>query len=618
MIYLEKLLGNILNKITYLKQDYVGLHFNFNVLVNLFFGFTIAFSLTAISYLLGKKIIKFLFKKDDLEESYLVNLAVGYIIVATGITILGLFSFLTPLAISAYLILIILISFYPYNNFLKLCKDFYLFLLKTIKNIKKNKLVSFWVILFIFLATLNLINPEMREDQYHVDFPKMYLENKTIMIPPKEGISVSGSPMLGEMYYTIGIFLWSKESARYIHFTFYILVLLTLFEFSKLKNYKFSIYNLLLFATAPVIIHETSSMYVDFEWLFCFLLPILILSKNKKFPNKHIALAGFILGGMLSSKLWTIVFIPLLCIYLLYLLKKTNAQEKIKKILLFFFSSLVIPSIWFIRAYILTGNPIYPAFSNTPTLNGHLTNYEIPHYLGINIAFLNPQSLLTVFSPLFFFGVILFFYKFRQNTKEFFSLILSKFLILLLILYTFVQYPFGRYLMGLYIVVIFFSSFALSKFLKDFKFAKYLINMLLAVLFLYYFINSLLILPYSLGIADKNRYLTRILSRDWSSYYDFYGKFNKHISKNDYVATYEIFGFYYANFRYLDINFVFDRSHKSFAILKKKGFTKLFIKGGNMNYFCKRIDMKDCGIDHYSLVSNTNPPNSIYYLYNIK
>jgi len=76
----------------------------------------------------------------------------------------------------------------------------------------------------------------------------------TIMITPKEQLHVSGSPMLSEMYYSIGIFLWSEESARYIHFVFYILVLLTLLEFAKNSKYKFSIYTPLLFVTAPVAV----------------------------------------------------------------------------------------------------------------------------------------------------------------------------------------------------------------------------------------------------------------------------------------------------------------------------------------------------------------------------
>jgi hypothetical protein len=355
-------------------------------------------------------------------------------------------------------------------------------------------------------------------------------------------------------------------------------------------------------------------MYVDFEWIFCFLLSILILTTDKKLTNKKITISGLILGGMLASKLWTIVFIPVSIIYLLILLKNLRGTEKLKKTLIFASASLIIPSLWFIRAFILTGDPLFPAFAG----GAHVPFYtSLFYFVGINYPLFNPFYFINVFSPLFFLGLILFLYKFKQNIKEVLRLKVFKYFILLLLVYASIHYPFGRYLMGLYILFIFVSSLGLSKFLLDFKFAKYLINVFLIFFYLYYFVNAVLVLPYSFGIADKNKYLTRILSRDWSSYYDYNRKFDKYISKKDYVATYGIFGYYYANFKYLNINFVFDQTHKSFAVFKNKGFTKLFIKGGDISYFCKSINLKDCSPSHYSLVSSyTSFPS--YYLYDIK
>jgi hypothetical protein len=616
-ISIIKLPLNILAKLNYLKQDYIGLHFDINIILNLILGLAIAFGLIAMSSLLGKKIIDFIFKKSDLENNYLVNIAIGYITVATGITILGFFSVLTPFAISIYLISLVLISFYPYNNLLSLSQKLYLFLLKTIKSIGENKMILTWVMLFIFLAIINLVNPEIREDQYHVDFPKMYLLNHTIMIPPREQFTVSGSPMLSEMYYTIGIFLLSEESARYIHFAFYMLIILALYEFAKIKKYKYSLYNLLLFVSAPVVIHETSSMYVDFEWMFCFLVSILILTRQKKLSIKVIALSGIILGGMLASKLWTIIFIPVSIIYLIFLLNKSGIKYKLRKVFLFTIATIIAPSLWFIRSYILTGDALFPAFAYRPTLENTVIQYGISQYLGLNTSLLNPINFINVFSPLFFLGCVLILYKLKENIKELISLNIFKYFLILFLFYISVQYPYGRYLLGLYLLFIFIASLGLSKILNDFKITKYIINIFLAFFFLYYLINSALVLPYAFGSADKNKYLTRILSKDWSSYYDYSRKFDKYISKKDYVATYGIFGYYYANFHYLDVNFVFDPKRKSFDILKKNGFTKLFIKGGDINYFCKKISLKDCASNHYSLVSSYTPfPR--YYLYNIK
>lgn len=608
---------NILNNVNYLQSDYVGLKLDTSVIFNLLFGFGIAISLTLVSYLLGMKIRRLLIKKRILNNNFLLDVGIGYILIGTGITVIGMISLLNSFVISAYLILVSAFSLLPVSNSILNLKELFKFLKKTIKETKKNKFVFIWLSLFIFLAVIKLLNPEIREDQYHVDFPRMYLNEHTIIVPPKEQFHVSASPLLSEMYYTIGIFLWSNESARYIHFIFYILVLLTLFEFSKLQKYKFSIYTPLLFATAPVVIHETSSMYVDFQWIFYALISVLVLTLNNKLTNTAILASGFFLGAMVSSKLWTIVFIPAETLYLIFLLKESIYKEKFKKILLFLFISAIIPMIWFVRAFILTGNPFYPAFISDVSLENVRTNLDLLHYVGINSTLLNPISLINVFSPLFFIGILFLLYDIKKNIKLLLTLDLSKYVFLIFILYLFIQYTWGRYLMGLYIMLIFFSSLGIFNVLKNFKYSKHFLNVLLFVLFFYYFINSILILPYSLGFADKNKYLTRILSRDNSSYYDFDKQFDKYISKDDFVATYGIYGYRYANFRYIDINYIFNKNNLSFNEFKKKGITKIFIKGGDMDYFCSNINLRNCELSKYSYLSSyfgTQP----YYLYNIK
>lgn len=607
---------NIFIKLNFLKEDYIGTNLNFNIFYNFFLGFTIAIGLTIISYLLGKKIHNLLFKRvSTLNINYLLYIALGYITFSTGIALLGFFSFLNRTAISLYLILILLVSLYPFNKIILTFNNIYMGFVKKLNQIKINKFIFFWLALFIFLTLVNLINPEIREDQYHVDLPKIYLEHHTIMIPPKEGLRVSASPLLSEMTYLVGIFLWTNESARYIHFIFYILVLLTLIEFSKLNNYKFSIYAPLLFATAPVVIHETSSMYVDFQWIFFFLLSILVLIYNKKNTYSTIALSGLLLGGMLATKLWTIVFIPVSILFILIITNKT--RTKLQHATLFIVTCSLIPSIWFLRSFLLTGTPLYPAFIYDLTLENKVVGFSLLNFFGINYPLFNLISYINVFSPLFFLGLFLFLYKIKDNLRSILKLAVFKYFILLLFLYFFLHYQFGRYLLGLYVLFIFVASIGINNFLTKFKYSAYFINFILVILFSYYLINSLLVIPYSIGITDKNNYLTRILSRDNSSYYDFGRKFDKYISKNDFVATYRIFGYYYAHFRFLDVNFILDRNNRNFDIFKEKGVTKIFTKDYNMKDFCENLKLKNCDSSKYTLISSYNDfPN--YYLYIIK
>jgi len=320
---------------------------------------------------------------------------------------------------------------------------------------------------------------------------------------------------------------------------------------------------------------------------------------------------------MLATKLWTIVFIPVAITYLFIILKNETIGKKILNLLNFVFFILIAPLLWFLRSFILTGNPLYPAFTNQTLLDSTKWNLPLSHYLGINYAILDPSYYLNVFSPLFFLGIILAVYRFRDNFSLIKKLSIFKYLLILLIVYLFIIYPYGRYLLGLYVLLIFLAAFGLHNFLSKFKRFKYLIYLVVLVIFSHYLINSMLALPYSLGMANKNNYLSRILIRDNSSYYDFGNKFNKYISGNDLVAMYNFHGYYYADFKYIDINYIFDNKNRDFKLLKEKGVTKILIRGGDIKWFCEKIKINDCKSGNYSPISNylVHP---YYYLYNIK
>ncbi len=609
------LISNITTKIYFLHQDFLRFNFDINIIYNLIFGFSFSIGLLIISLLIGNKLRRKFLNVNLSHNNFLIDIALGYLLIGTGIGIIGLLSLLTPTYLRIFILSVVMISLLPLSNTKKVLKDFYEDLLLSLKVLVKNTFILTWIIIFISIALIMLINPEIREDQYHIDFPRIYLNEQTIMIPPMEQLHVSAAPMLSEMTYLIGTFIWSHESARYVHFLFYLLVLLTLFKFNSINKYKFSLYSPLLFASAPVVIHETSSMYVDFQWLFMFLLSIFIITAYKNLKLKELILAGLLIGGMVSVKLWTIVFIPAVLLFLILRLYESNTIF-IKEVLVFLLSTLFFPLVWFLRSFILTENPFYPAFSPIINLENTKEYYGIFHYIGLNTSLISPESLVNVFSPLFFLGVMLFLYKIRENLKLL-KLQFFKLTFLILFLYFSIQYPFGRYLLGLYVLLIFFSSIGINNFINNFKYSKILISLILLLISSYYLISAILVLPYSLGITDKNKYLTRILSRDNSSYYDFDKRFDKYISKNDFVATYKIFGYYYADFKFLDVNFIFDKNNRSFNMLKKKGITKVFTKDNTLDQLCKNLDIKGCDPSKYQLISSYNDfPN--YYLYKIK
>ncbi|MBU4017097.1 hypothetical protein KKF69_06530 [Patescibacteria group bacterium] len=607
---------NIIGNYTFLRGNFTGFNLNFTGIGNFFLHIFIAAGLFVIFYLFGEKLRKLFFNKNK-KFNFFVNISLGYIAIGTGIALLGAFSLLQPEIIWAYLIIITLISLYPFR-FAPLRKAFLFSLPKKIKNaLPAYKDIASWgVFLFILISFLRLMTPEIAEDVYHTDLPRLYLATQTTIHETRDILHVIPYPQLAEMVYLIPIFLGDKETTRFIHFGFYLLIVFLLFAIARNKENSFTKYAPLLFVSAPMMIRYSSTQYVDFFMVFSFLLSIILIEKG--FSVKNTILSAIIFGSILSVKLWTLVYMPAVIIYLIIINKNLKINNLIKLVTVFIFSSLSVPLIWYIRSFIITGNPIYPIFSKLEYLE--VNNIAAPlssNYFGINWNMFLPEN-MVVYSPLFFLGVIFLFLTFNKAIKHIKHFPLSIFFILLMLEQFIVKVDLGRYLLAWYTIAITIVSAGVFFIFEKNKLSRIIFICLFFVIFFYYFINTILILPYGLGWADKNAYLTRVLYRDNASYYDFDRLFNKWISDKDLVATDGIVGFYYADFNYIDIGFIFSKDKRSFDLLKEKKVTRLLIKGGDIEWFCKRLAIKGCSKEKVKLLATYPPDIKKYNLYSIE
>lgn len=610
------LFQNIINNFNFLRNDFDGFIINFSGIGQFFLHILIALSIFIIFYYLGLKLRR-LFFKENKKYNFFINIALGYITVGTGIAMLGVFSLLQSGIIWAYLIVITLISLYPFR-FVPLKKAFLFFHLKKIREVLPAHIdiASWGVLLFILIAFLRLITPEIAEDAYHTDLPRLYLASHTTIHETRDLLQVISYPQLSEMIYLIPIFLGDKEATRFIHFGFYLLIVFLLFTIAKNLKNNFFKYAPLLFVSAPIMIRYSPSQYVDFFMVFCFLLSIILIEKGSS--KTKILLSAIIFGAVLSVKLWTLVYIPAILLYIVVINKGLKIVNLIKLLTIFTFSSLSIPFIWYIRSFIITGNPIYPLLSKLEYLEiNNAIAAPASNYLGINSNMFTFQN-MVVFSPLFFLGIIFLLFNFNKIHKQLTRFHLYIFFIILMLEQLIIKVDVGRYLIAWYTIAITIVSAGIYIALNKSKLIYIIFTCLFFTIFFYYFINTLLILPYGLGWADKNAYLTRVLFRDNASYYDFDHLFNKWISYKDIVATDGIVAFYYADFNYIDIGFIFSKDHRSFDLLKERGITRLFVKGGDIEWFCDRLALKNCGKERVKLLASYPPDISKYNLYSIE
>lgn len=606
------LFQNIIGNFMLLREDFLGISVNIPGVSYFFLRILLVLFLFLIFYLFGEKIRK-LFFKENKKFIYFVSIGLGYIIIGTGLAILGAFSLLHPYIISAYLIVVTVVALYRFP--VKKIKQInYKVLVKSV--VSDNNFLKWGVILFVTISFIRLSTPEIVEDGYHTDLVQIFVSSQTIMHESKEALHTIPFPKLPEMIYTIPIFFGDKEAARFIHFGFYVMIVLFLYAVVKDKKYYFASFLPLLFVTAPVVIRNSSTQYTDFFAIFPFLLSVFLIEKN--ISKKNAILAGIFFGAVASAKVWMVVYLPALLLYLVILNRKLVINKILTLLTVFLTGYFLVVGLWYVRAYIISGNPIFPILNTTFIKTLPVEVNPIPYLSSANYISFNSEMFmfqnLAALSPFFFLGIVSLVFAFSQKRFKFLLPPIIIFALILTFEQLMIRVAWGRYLLIWFLVSSVFISSIILYCYKHYRWYRYGFIVIFLLFFGYYFLNTLMRLPYGFGWANQNSYLTRILGRDNVSYYDFNKDFRKWITDKDLVAMYDIGNFYYADFRNIDVGYILKGKFDSIDTLKKKGVTMLLIKGGDFEWFCKRLELRDCTPEKVRLLASY-PDFKKYNLY---
>lgn len=608
-------MNNVLLRFQDLQRDFVDISFNVFGIFEFCKDLTISLLLILILYLLGNKIHAYFFRlEDEKPEGCFISFAFGYILFGTGIAILGLFSLLNPLIFSVYLGVVLSVSIFPVKSCISSIGKFKS-LTKIYGNVfLKHKWIFIGVLLFVIIAFLRLIPPDTGVDGigYHTDYSKLYLKEHSLMIKPQGTEYAITVPQLGEMLYVTTYFLGVENGPRILHFIFYFLAISLVIYISFIR--KISLFTAILLATTPIIIKITSTANTDFQWIYCWVLLFFILTE-KEAKTKNIPLSAVLFGAVLATKIQGLIFFPFFIAYISIANYKTNLKTLLKQIFFFTVLALSIPLIWYLRAYLLTGNPFYPNFAKD---TGYILVAGTPSFeesYTFDAVKFKVTNILSNLSPIVFIGLLIFILK-PGKILQGIDRRMSIFIALLMVFYIFLPtfYFSGRYLLFGYLILIFILAQALNSLFHK-RYFKLFLSIFFSVMLIYYFLTTITILPYGFGWASKDAYLGRILSRDNSSYFDYGNLFSKKVLPNETVATFGLWGFYYANFSHKEISY-FLKNKKSLKQLSQAGIGKVIIKGGDMKWFCKKINISDCNNDSYEIVAYYKP--AMQYMYVVK
>ncbi len=252
------------------------------------------------------------------------------------------------------------------------------------------KLFAIFEFLILALSMVSLaaafsgvLAPETANDSlcYHLNLPKQFLRTHQVFALPYD--VNAGFPLLMEMLYTLGLGIGGAGLAKFFHLlTGLITAGCIAAAASRMVPSKYGKWAGLLFLTTPGILNQLGTTYVDVG-LACFTALALAACLRGLFINsdqekKWMALGGVFCGLALSIKFLAISFALAFCalIALESWLKHKKAGAVLKNLLSFMVPAALFSFFWYLRSFLIWGNPVYPYFYQIFKIGNPVIRYD--------------------------------------------------------------------------------------------------------------------------------------------------------------------------------------------------------------------------------------------------
>ncbi len=224
-----------------------------------------------------------------------------------------------------------------------------------------------FILLAITLGSLFLLvlTPEIGKDAliYHLAVPKLFIEHHGFYFI--EGNAFANYPLFGEMLYIMGLVLQDDILAKTIHFI-PLLAILTgtgIFIHQRFGKSAFPYLTLLIFLSVPSVFITAHMAYNDFfVTYFCLAAVLAFISWSEQNGDGWLILCGLYSGLAVACK-YTALLLPFLGV--LGLLwnarsRSLSTRETVHILILYAISLILAGSPFYIKNWIVTGNPVYP------------------------------------------------------------------------------------------------------------------------------------------------------------------------------------------------------------------------------------------------------------------
>jgi hypothetical protein len=215
-----------------------------------------------------------------------------------------------------------------------------------------------------FVLTLT---PETGKDAliYHLAVPKLYLFHHGFYFIP--GNAFAGYPLLGEMHYLLALFLQNDILAKAMNYAILCGILLGIGLFARhiLQNQIFPRLSMLIFISIPSVFAVSHAAHNDLFVTFFTLAAIYSFFRwSEDRLTAWLILCGLFSGSAAACKYTALLATPLGCLGILWLANRSGngARKTLRRLALYVAAALIAGSPFYLKNWIVTGNPLYPFF----------------------------------------------------------------------------------------------------------------------------------------------------------------------------------------------------------------------------------------------------------------
>ena len=232
--------------------------------------------------------------------------------------------------------------------------------------------LSFWdrcigaiLIACLFLGFFLVLTPAIGKDalSYHLAVPKLFLKHHGIYFIP--GNIFAQYPLNSEMLFTVALVLRGDVLAKGINFVMALCILLGMWQFARhhISEIAFVPFALLVFYTIPSVFVSSHMAYSDLSVSFyAFLAVYSFVNWFRRREDQWLILCGVLSGLAISTK-YTALLLPFLgCLGILWACRhhRVSNQHMSRLLLAYVTCAVVVGSPFYMKNWIMTGNPFYP------------------------------------------------------------------------------------------------------------------------------------------------------------------------------------------------------------------------------------------------------------------